>query len=112
LAAPEVFDDGSVGGGRLNPGVTAVDLAQRLPGIATVRGLSRSFALLDAILSPATWPGLVESVPREFAAQVTEPAFCHDGGTGPFLAATVCLWRLPDDPAWKTGDIDFRRRDE
>jgi hypothetical protein len=164
LADPEVSDDGSVGGGRLNPRVTAVDLAQRLPDIAAVRGLSQSFALLDAILSPdgyatyafdsrwgedeelasmnngsgdeysivfttcgafirgfdhespmspygdddyATWPGLVESVPREFAAQVTEPAFCHDGGTDPFLAATVCLWRLHDDPAWNTGDIDF-----
>jgi hypothetical protein len=40
---------------------------------------------------------------------MTEPAFCHEGGTGPFLAATVCLWRLLDDPLWRTGDIDFPR---
>jgi hypothetical protein len=32
--------------------MTAADLAQRLPSIATVRALSRSFAVLDAILSP------------------------------------------------------------
>lgn len=143
--------------------MTAVDLAQRLPSIATVRTLSRSVAVLDAILSPdgyatytfdsraedqelaamdngsgdeysivftpagafirgfdhespmspyagddyALWPGLVESIPEQFAAQVTEPAFCHHGDTGPFLAATVCLWRLHDDPAWRTGDIEF-----
>ncbi|MES9541636.1 MULTISPECIES: hypothetical protein [unclassified Actinomadura] len=144
--------------------MTAADLAQRLPSIATVRALSQSFAVLDAILSPegyATytfdgrwaegqelasmdngsgdeysivftpagafirgfdhesqmspyadddyelWPGLVESVPEQFAAQVTEPAFCHDGGAGPFLTATVCLWRLNDDPAWRTGDIEY-----
>lgn len=55
----------------------------------------------------ATWPGLVETVPREFAAQLTEPAFCHDGGAGPFLTATVCLWRLHEDPVWRAGDIDF-----
>jgi hypothetical protein len=148
----------------LDVGVTVVDLALRLPDISTVRTLSRSFALLSAILSPdgygthaftgrwredeelasmdngsgdeysivftaagafirgfdhespmspygdedyATWPGLVESVPEEFAAQLTEPAFCHEGDTGPFLTATVCLWRLHDDPAWRTGDIDF-----
>jgi hypothetical protein len=158
----------SVGRGRLNVRVTAVDLAQRLPDIATVRSLSQSFALLDAILSPdgygtyafdsrwgddeelasmnngsgdeysivftasgafvrgfdhespmspygnedyATWPGLVESVPQEFAAQPAEPAFCHDGGAGPFLAATVCLWRLHEDAVWRTGDIDFPRTD-
>lgn len=144
--------------------MTAVDLAQRLPDIATVRARSQSFAVLDAILSPegyatyafdrrwaenqqlasmdngsgdeysivftpsgafirgfdhespmspyadedlAPWPGLVESVPEEFAAQVAEPAFCHHGGTGLFFAATVCVWRLHTDPAWRTGDIEF-----
>ena len=158
-----------VGHGRLNVRVTAVDLAQRLPDIATIRALSQAFALLDAILSPggyatyafdsrwgedeelasmnngsgdeysivftasgvfirgfdhespmspygdddyATWPGLVESVPQEFAAQVAEPAFCDDDGAGPFLAATVCMWRRHDDTAWRTGDIDFPKTDQ
>ncbi|MFG2087371.1 MULTISPECIES: hypothetical protein [unclassified Spirillospora] len=144
--------------------MTATDLAHRLPSIAAVRTLSRSFAVLDAILSPnghATytfdsrwaghqelasmdngsgdeysivftpagafirgfdhespmspyadedyelWPGLVESIPEQFAEQATEPAFCHHGDTEPFLAATVCLWRLHDDSAWRTGDIEF-----
>ncbi|WP_207946996.1 hypothetical protein [Actinomadura sp. 7K507] len=144
--------------------MTAVDLAQRLPSIATVRVLSQSFAVLDTILKPdghatyafdsrwdeheelasmdngsgdeysivftpagafvrgfdheapmspyadedyAPWPGLVESIPEQFTAQANEPAFCHDGDTGPFLAATICLWRLHDDPSWRTGDIEF-----
>lgn len=149
--------------------MTAVDLAERLPSIATVRALSQSFAVLDAILSPdgystytfdgrwgeheelasmdngsgdeysivftsagafirgfdhespmspyadddyALWPGLVDSIPEQFAAQATEPAFCHDGDEEPFLAATVCLWRLHDDPSWRTGDIEFPPQDE
>lgn len=144
--------------------MTAVELARSLPSISTVRAVSRSLAVLDAILSSggftayaydrrwseneelasmdngsgdeysivftpsgafirgfdhespmspygddgyAPWPGLVESVPPEFAALVSEPAFCGDGGAGLFLAATVCLWRSHDDPAWRTGDIEF-----
>ncbi|GAA3961769.1 hypothetical protein GCM10023085_50250 [Actinomadura viridis] len=144
--------------------MNAAELAERLPSIATVRALSRSFAVLDAILSPdgyakytfhsgwadgvelasmdngsgdeysivftaagafirgfdhespmspyanedyTLWPGLVESVPDEFAGVLTEPAFCHVGMTEPFLAATVCLWRLNEDPVWRTGDIEF-----
>ncbi|GAA4592387.1 hypothetical protein GCM10023194_54060 [Planotetraspora phitsanulokensis] len=148
--------------------MTAADLAKRLPGIATVRALSQSYAVLDALLSPdgyatysfdahwasgeelasmndgagdeysivftragafirgfdhespmspyrddgtyATWPGLVESLPREFASQIDEPAFCHDVPTGKVLAATVCLWRLHDDSAWRCGDIAYPRR--
>ncbi|MGI5330498.1 hypothetical protein [Actinomadura nitritigenes] len=59
-----------------------------------------------------TWPGLVESVPEEFAAQVTEPAFCHSDGTGRFLAATVCVWRRHHDPCWQVGDIEFPARED
>jgi hypothetical protein len=67
----------------------------------------------ESLMSPyanddyALWPGLVESIPEEFAAQATEPAFSHHGDAGPFLAATVCLWRLNGDPSWRTGDIEF-----
>ncbi|MFI0482723.1 hypothetical protein [Actinomadura sp. 9N215] len=149
--------------------MTAVELAERLPSIATVRALSQSFAVLDAILSPdgyatytfdsgwaenqelasmdngsgdeysivftdsgafirgfdhesimspyadddyALWPGLVESIPEQFAAQATEPAFCHHGDEEPFLAATVCLWRLHDDLSWRTGDVEFPPQEE
>ncbi|XRQ03960.1 hypothetical protein ACN3XK_46335 [Actinomadura welshii] len=147
--------------------MTATDLAQRLPSIATVRALSQSFAVLDAILSPGgnatytfdgrwgehealasmdngsgdeysivftpagafvrgfdhespmspyadddyePWPGLVESVPEQFAAQVAEPAFSDDEDG--FLVATVCLWRLHEDPGWRTGDIEFPPREQ
>ncbi|MEV5571855.1 hypothetical protein AB0L06_17550 [Spirillospora sp. NPDC052269] len=53
------------------------------------------------------WPGLVDEVPDDFAELLAEPEFCHHGGTELFLAATVCLWRRHDDPAWRTGDIAF-----
>lgn len=153
----------------LDVAMTAADLARRLPSIATVRKLSQSYAVLDAILSTngyacysfdrrwgpdeelasmtngsgdeysivfaaggvfirgfdheslmspygddgyGPWPGLIDSVPSEFAAYVTEPAFCDDAGTGPFLAATVCLWRGHDDPAWQTGAIDYPENDD
>ncbi|TDC55467.1 hypothetical protein E1281_12490 [Actinomadura sp. KC345] len=55
------------------------------------------------------WPGLVESVPERFAGQAAEPAFSDEDG---FLVATVCLWRLHDDPAWRTGDIEFPPEEE
>ncbi|MEW2358642.1 hypothetical protein [Spirillospora sp. NPDC029432] len=75
---------------------------------AFVRGFDH-----ESVMSPygdenhRTWPGLIEAVPLEFAEWVSEPAFCDDGGAGPFLAATVCLWRRHDQPAWQTGDIEF-----
>lgn len=46
------------------------------------------------------WPGLVESVPPEFAACLTEPAFNLD-------ETTFCLWRRREDAAWQRGAIDF-----
>lgn len=78
------------------------------PSGAFVRGFDH-----ESPMSPyadedhAPWPGLVESVPEEFAAQLAEPAFCHDTGSGLLFTATVCLWRRHTDPAWRTGDIEF-----
>ncbi|MBO2458345.1 hypothetical protein [Actinomadura violacea] len=75
---------------------------------AFVRGFSH-----ESTMSPygdddyRPWPGLVESVPAEFAEQVTEPAFSHEGHSGPFFTATVCLWRRHEDPCWQVGDIAF-----
>ncbi|GAA4576468.1 hypothetical protein GCM10023176_47900 [Micromonospora coerulea] len=67
----------------------------------------------ESPMSPAgnhdeLWPGLVDTVPEVFSAQVHEPAFSFAGG----LAATVCLWRQRDDDRWYAGDIDFPDGDD
>ncbi|GAA3590002.1 hypothetical protein GCM10022419_085670 [Nonomuraea rosea] len=52
---------------------------------------------------PAPWPGLFESVPEAFRAQITEAAFSDPAGTP---QATVCFWRERDDAEWRTGTTD------
>src|SRR5262245_39911361 len=46
------------------------------------------------------WPGLVESVPREFAECLREPAFSMDD-------TTFCIWRRYADKTWQCGTIEF-----
>ncbi len=46
------------------------------------------------------WPGILDSVPKEFAKSLREPAFMM-GDT------TFCFWRLDGDPAWSCGDIKY-----
>lgn len=69
---------------------------------AFVRGLDH-----ESEMSPGytghLWPGLVDTIPAEFAAQISEPAFSYEG----VLNATFCLWRQPEDQAWETGSIEF-----
>lgn len=55
------------------------------------------------------WPGVLDSVPEVFRAQVDEPAFGDGYGT-PHV--TSCLWREPGDDAWRHGDIDFPDDDQ
>lgn len=60
----------------------------------------------ESVMSPwakgssGIWPGVLESVPIEFAAQVVEPAF-HMSDT------TFCIWRRTTDTAWSCGEIAF-----
>lgn len=72
------------------------------PAGVFVRGFAH-----ESPMSPARngllWPGLVDSVPEVFSAQVHEPAFTFKG----VLEATVCLWRQPGDDRWQVGDIDL-----
>ncbi|MGY5058762.1 hypothetical protein ACWDFR_32680 [Streptomyces sp. 900105755] len=51
----------------------------------------------------AVWPGILDSVPEAFAAQVDEPAFTDDG----IPSVTFCLWRGTGDREWHAGRIDF-----
>jgi len=46
------------------------------------------------------WPGLIESVPKEFAACLRQPAFNIDD-------TTFCIWRRYEDSSWQRGTIDF-----
>ncbi|MEU6504827.1 hypothetical protein [Streptomyces sp. NPDC046942] len=49
------------------------------------------------------WPGVLDSVPEVFHAQVEEPAFMDDG----VPRVTFCLWREAGDSQWHAGRIDF-----
>jgi hypothetical protein len=51
------------------------------------------------------WPGLIESVPAEFAACLREPAFGIDH-------TTFCIWRRHGDSAWRHGVSDFPPGDD
>jgi hypothetical protein len=50
--------------------------------------------------SVEVWPGVLDSVPAEFAACLREPAF--DVGN-----ATFCVWRRYGDRNWQVGPVEF-----
>jgi hypothetical protein len=50
-----------------------------------------------------SWPGVLESVPPEFAACLTEPAFNIED-------TTFCIWRRYSDETWQRGEIEFPAR--
>jgi hypothetical protein len=49
--------------------------------------------------------GVVDGVPEEFAACLTEPAFVND-------ETTFCAWRRYSDHAWQTGPVKFPAGEE
>src|SRR5258708_31307927 len=42
---------------------------------------------------PQIWPGILESVPNQFTAFLSQPAFSID-------ETTFCIWRTVSDKAW------------
>jgi hypothetical protein len=50
--------------------------------------------------SKRVWPGVLDDVPTEFAACLSEPAFAV-GDT------TFCIWRRYGDTSWNRGQIEF-----
>ena len=46
------------------------------------------------------WPGVLDSVPAEFAGFLTEPAFSIE-------ETTFCTWRRNEDASWQTGEIKY-----
>jgi hypothetical protein len=49
---------------------------------------------------PRPWPGVLDSIPAEFAACLREPAFSVED-------VTFCIWRRFADPAWRVGPVQF-----
>jgi hypothetical protein len=70
---------------------------------AFIRGFDHESPMSPAANHERLWPGLVDTVPAVFAAQVSEPSFGFEG----HLEATVCLWREAGDDSWQAGAIDF-----
>ncbi|MGW4729659.1 hypothetical protein ACWEQC_10855 [Streptomyces shenzhenensis] len=103
--------------------MTVHDVARRLPGIADLRDLCRSLAMLDAILSPSwenrhysmnagwadgePWPGVIDEVPELFQPFVEESAFTDEDGVP---VVTACLWRGAMDDRWHHRTIAFPDR--
>ena len=60
----------------------------------------------EALMSPwartpqAVWPGLLDTVPKEFDGFLKEPAFSIND-------TTFCLWRGAKDFSWSRGAINF-----
>lgn len=50
--------------------------------------------------SQATWPGVLDDVPTEFQAFLTEPALSIQD-------TTFCIWREHSDSTWQTGKIRY-----
>ncbi len=73
---------------------------------AFVRGFDHESNMSPYARSPmAVWPGVVDSVPGEFAEFVAEPAFSDDG----VPRVTVCSWRRADEDTWRHGPVRFPR---
>jgi hypothetical protein len=49
---------------------------------------------------PAVWPGVLDSVPEQFAACLKEPAFTVED-------TTFCIWRRNSDAKWQCGQIMY-----
>ena len=50
--------------------------------------------------SGEVWPGVLDGVPEEFEAVLTDPAFVAE-------ETSFCIWRKYSDSEWQTGKIDF-----
>ena len=50
--------------------------------------------------SGKVWSGVIDEVPPEFEAVLTDPAFVAE-------ETSFCIWRKYSDSCWQTGKIDF-----
>ncbi|MFB8771167.1 hypothetical protein [Streptomyces broussonetiae] len=71
------------------------------PAGAYIRGFDHESPMSPHV-SDSVWPGVLDSVPEVFHAQVEEPAFMSG-----LPGVTFCLWRETGDARWHAGHIDF-----
>jgi hypothetical protein len=55
--------------------------------------------------SGQVWPGVLDQVPPEFEAVLTDPAFVAE-------ETSFCIWRNYTDSHWQTGKIDYPDDDD
>lgn len=69
------------------------------PEGAILKGFDHESSLSPFIFNPPIiWPGVLESVPKQFSDFLTQPAFA-------MLETTFCIWRLNDDEYWQKGNV-------
>ena len=68
---------------------------------AIIKGYGHESAMAAyTVDSGKVWPGVLDEVPPEFEAVLTDPAFVAE-------ETTFCIWRKYSDSSWQTGKIDF-----
>jgi hypothetical protein len=71
------------------------------PAGAIIKGFAHEAPMTPyAFDPPHVWPGVLDTVPNEFAAFLTEPAFIIED-------TTFCVWRTYRDSQWQCGTIEF-----
>lgn len=71
------------------------------PAGAILKGFAHTAPMTPfRVHPPRIWPGVLDAVPRMFAAFLTEPAFVIE-------ETTFCMWRTSHDTTWQRGRIDF-----
>jgi|SRR5215217_4067173 len=68
---------------------------------AIIKGYGHESAMAAfTVDSGKVWPGVLDEVPPEFEAVLTDPAFAAE-------ETSFCIWRKYTDSHWQTGKIDF-----
>jgi hypothetical protein len=71
------------------------------PAGAIIKGFAHEAPMTPyAFDPPHVWPGVLDTVPSEFTAFLTEPAFIVED-------TTFCVWRTYHDSLWQCGTIEF-----
>src|SRR5689334_1151513 len=76
------------------------------PAGAIMKGIAHETTMASfAFQHGKPWKGVLDEVPTEFAAFLTEPAFSTED-------ASFCIWRRTTDAVWSRGNIAFPEGDD
>ena len=76
------------------------------PDGAVLKGFDHESPMSPWAKEPAqVWPGVLDDVPQEFAAFLTEPAFNMKD-------TSFCIWRTYEDDGWRRGTVAFPPEDD